>query len=78
MQTQTEGKVDKGDTDWSLEFADQDADQSSLEDEGVEEEQEDNNDSKHNADILNPANIGIHMTCWEDKMKMCYAIKRRD
>ena len=55
MQAQTQAEVDEGDADGDLELADQDADQASLEDEGVEEQEEDDDDCKHQADVLNPA-----------------------
>lgn len=55
MKAQAQREVDESDTDGDLEFADQNADQPSLEDEGVEEQKEDDDDRKHNADVLNPA-----------------------
>ena len=44
MKTQTQGEVDESDADGDLELADQNADKTSLEDEGVEEQKEDDDD----------------------------------
>jgi hypothetical protein len=47
MKPNAEGKIDEGDADGQSEFADQYADQASLEDECVEEKKEDDDDCKH-------------------------------
>lgn len=54
MQPNTQREVDECEANGDLEFADQNADQPSLEDEGVKEQQEDNDDREDDAHVLSP------------------------
>ena len=56
MESHTEGEVEKHDGDGQLEFIDEDADKSRLEDIRVEEEEENHDDRKYDAHILDAKN----------------------
>lgn len=56
MKSNTESKIHDNDKDWHAEFVDEDSDESSLEDVGVEEEQKYHHHSKQDAHVLNDKN----------------------
>ena len=61
MQTHTQGKVDKGNTDDDLELVNENVDESGLEYIGVEEKEKYHNHGEHDTQILDTVTNKINL-----------------
>lgn len=64
MKGDAEGEVHSCEDDGPFEFVEQEVDQASLEDEGVEEHEENDDDVEEDCDILDAADIKQNTAKW--------------